>query len=164
VNPAMARIYGYDSAADMLASVTDVGRQLHADPEARQALLRLLDEHGAVSRFECRAKRKDGTAIWVSASLRTVRDDQNEILYYEGVVEDITERKQLQQELLHAQRMEGVGQLAGGIAHDFNNLLTVISGRSQLGLDRLPPEDPLRRDLDLIYKTATRAATLTRQL
>jgi len=60
--------------------------------------------------------------------------------------------------------MEGVGQLAGGIAHDFNNLLTVIGGRAQIGLNRLTASDPLRRDLDLIHKTAGRAAELTRQL
>jgi len=92
------------------------------------------------------------------------RDPVDRSDYFIAVLQDITARKLLEQELLHAQRMEGVGQLAGGIAHDFNNLLTVISGRSEMVLFRLTPADPLRRDLDLIHKTAARAAALTRQL
>jgi PAS domain S-box-containing protein len=164
VNPAMARIYGHASPADLLAPETGADRHLCADPEQWQALLERLDKHGAVSRFECRGKRKDGTVIWVSVSLRAVRDDHDEILYYEGVLEDITELKQLGQELLHHQKMEGFGQLAAGIAHDFNNLLTIITGRSELAAARLEPADALHRDLAIIHKTADRASALTRQL
>src|SRR5712692_6162241 len=58
--------------------------------------------------------------------------------------------KQLEQDLLHAQRLEGVGRLAGGIAHDFNNLLTVIRGRSDIALAKLRADAPLRRELELI--------------
>jgi signal transduction histidine kinase len=69
-----------------------------------------------------------------------------------------------QDQLAQAQKMEAIGRLAGGIAHDFNNLLTVIKGRSQLVLQRLGPDDPLRRQVALIEQTADRAASLTRQL
>jgi two-component system cell cycle sensor histidine kinase/response regulator CckA len=77
---------------------------------------------------------------------------------------DVTQRKQLEDELRQAQKMEAVGRLAGGVAHDFNNLLTVITGRSAILLGRLKADDPLRRSVEQIQKTADRAAGLTRQL
>ena len=113
---------------------------------------------------EKRFLHKDGSEIWVDWTLSVARDPVGQFDYFIAVLQDITARKGLEQELLHAQRMEGIGQLAGGIAHDFNNLLTVISGRSEMVLFRLLPADPLRRDLELIYEASAHAATLTRQL
>ncbi|MGH7386257.1 MAG: ATP-binding protein, partial [Candidatus Rokuibacteriota bacterium] len=81
-----------------------------------------------------------------------------------GAMMDVTQRRQLEDELRQAQKMEAVGRLAGGVAHDFNNLLTVITGRSVLLLGRLKADDPLRRSVEQIQKTADRAAGLTRQL
>jgi two-component system cell cycle sensor histidine kinase/response regulator CckA len=77
---------------------------------------------------------------------------------------DVTRQRALEEQQLQAQRMESVGRLAGGVAHDFNNMLTVITGRSQLALSHLAPDDPVRRDIEMIAMTAERAARLTQQL
>ena len=113
---------------------------------------------------EKRYLHKGGRSVWVQVTVSVVSAAGGVPDYSITIVQDVTERKQLEDEFHHAQRMEGVGQLAGGIAHDFNNLLTVISARTELGLGRLPHADPLRHELELIHKTSNRAAALTRQL
>ena len=87
-----------------------------------------------------------------------------EVLGIIAVIDDITQRKHLEQRLFQAQKMEAVGTLAGGVAHDFNNLLTVITGYSEILLERLGRRHPLAKDLGEISKAAARAADLTRQL
>jgi nitrogen-specific signal transduction histidine kinase/ActR/RegA family two-component response regulator len=80
------------------------------------------------------------------------------------VVSDITERKNLEEQYRHAQKMEAVGQLAGGVAHEFNNMLTVLIGQSEFIFDMLEEDDPIRADVERIRKISDRAAALTRQL
>src|SRR5438093_974313 len=81
-----------------------------------------------------------------------------------GMAVDITERRQLEQQLRQAQKMEAIGKLAGGVAHDVNNLVTIITGYSDMLLSRIGPEDPMRRELEQIKKDGGRAHSLTRQL
>ncbi len=108
VNPAMARIYGYASPQEMISSITDINRQIHADPQKRTEFIGLLNSKGFVEKFEARNLRKDGSVFWTKTNARAVRDANGKILYYEGFVTNITERKRAQEEL---QRNEQVLRL-----------------------------------------------------
>ncbi|MBD2185340.1 PAS domain S-box protein [Aerosakkonema funiforme] len=99
INPAMARIYGYDSSAEMLAAVTDISAQLYVDSSSLDEFYRQMEEKGNVQKFEYRAYRKDGKIIWVQEDARAVRDTNGNVLYYEGLIQDITERKRREEEL-----------------------------------------------------------------
>ena len=94
VNPAMARLFGYTSAEQMLAGSTKLENQHYVDPNCRDQLRRQLEKQGDVKEFEYQAYHQDGSVIWVSESTRAVRDAQGQLLYYEGIVKDVTERKQ----------------------------------------------------------------------
>jgi two-component system, NtrC family, sensor kinase len=119
VNPAMARTFGYDSPQDMIDSVTDISRQFYADPKRRQEMVFVMDRLGSVQNFEYETLRKDGSKIWVAMSGRAIRHN-GVVVRYEGMIQDITERKLLRNQLLQAQKLESVGQLAAGIAHEIN--------------------------------------------
>jgi diguanylate cyclase (GGDEF)-like protein/PAS domain S-box-containing protein len=92
VNPAMARMLGYDSPQELVASVTDISQQVYVDPESREELARLLRELGMVKNFECAVRRKDGSQMWFSANVQAVYED-GVLVGYEGTNEDITTRK-----------------------------------------------------------------------
>ncbi len=163
VNPAMACALGYETPQELIASVTNIGEQVYADPRRRLEFLALMEKQGVVRNFECQVCRKDGSRMWFSANVRAIRKD-GVIVSYEGMNEDITERKLLEGQLLQAQKMEAVGLLAGGVAHDFNNSLGVIIGYSDLLEQSLPEEHASCRYTEEIRKAARRAADLTRQL
>jgi PAS domain S-box-containing protein len=114
--------------------------------------------------LEQRYIHKDSSLVWVNVTVSLLRDSSGQPKYFIGVVQDITERKQLEEQYRHAQKMEAVGRLAGGVAHDFNNLLTVINGYSDLALHSLTEFDPLQKSIREIRKAGERAARLTHQL
>jgi two-component system cell cycle sensor histidine kinase/response regulator CckA len=279
-NPAMAKMHGYGSPEEMITEIIDIKHQLYVDPDRLDEFKRLMERDGFVRGFESQVYRKDGAKVWITQSARTVHDDQGDILYYEGFVQDITERKEaeelsknlitaspigiyiiqhkkfqivnqwfqeitsfdkddlpwlkpsnlvhpddwpevrkkaydmlegksstpyeyrviakggktkwvmetvtrtkyqgkkavlgfflditghkeLEKQLLQAQKMEAVGRLAGGVAHDFNNMLGAIIGYTEMLLQRLNPGDPTYHYGEEIRKAADRAAILTRQL
>ena len=112
-----------------------------------------------------------GRSGWVAGRYGPLLDARRQVIGVIGMISDASERKraeaalaQKEAELRQSQKMDAVGRLAGGVAHDFNNLLTVIAGRAELLLRRLPPDEPMSRDIELIRKTSERASTLTHQL
>lgn len=160
VNPAMVKMLGYDSAEEVLRLNTR--EDIYRDPSVRE---HLRTEHAeGLDGVEVEWKRKDGSPLFVRLNGRAVRNKSRAIEYFEVIAENITERRALEKQLLQAQKMEAVGQLAGGIAHDFNNLLTVITGYSEMSLAALKESDPVYANISETKKAAERAADLTRQL
>jgi signal transduction histidine kinase/CheY-like chemotaxis protein len=155
---------GYESVDHLMAAIGEGVDVLHAASERVGDFRARLADEGVVLGFEYEAARRDGAAIWLSEHARAARDAGGGITGIEGMVEDITGRKQLEAQLRQSQKMEAVGRLAGGVAHDFNNLLTAILGYSSLMMDRIGPDNPLRRELDEIWNAGNRAASLTGQL
>jgi PAS domain S-box-containing protein len=162
VNPAMVRILGYESQEEL--TIHRMASQHYVDPNCWEKLQATLAGKGVVAGFECEVYRKDLSKVWISENIRAIRDGSRSVRFHEGSVEDITERKSLEEQFRQAQKMEAVGTLAGGIAHDFNNLLTAIIGYSDLNLQQLKPGNPLRDDIEEIRKAGERASSLTRQL
>jgi sigma-B regulation protein RsbU (phosphoserine phosphatase) len=101
-NIALARIYGYDSPVQLMASIQDIAGSLYVEPSRREEFVRLMQENDTLSGFESKIYRKDETIIWISENCRAVRDAQGRLLYYEGTVEDITERKHAEEQIRRA--------------------------------------------------------------
>ena len=99
VNPALVRIYGYSSREEMLSRISDIAKLLYVDPNRRAEFVKLMHERGVVHDFESQIYRKDGSIIWISEHARAVRDAQGNIQYYEGMVEDVTARKEAEEKL-----------------------------------------------------------------
>jgi PAS domain S-box-containing protein len=108
--------------------------------------------------------RKDRGMTWIKAAVSFVRDKEGHVSKVLGVLRDITQRKRLEEQLLHSQKMEAIGRLVGGIAHDFHNLLVVIGGRAERALRSLDDDHPLREEIEQIKEAEGRASLLTRQL
>ena len=103
-NSALARILGYESAQELIETVTDIAHQIHVDPERRSEFRRILQESGAVHNFEARAYRKDRSIIWLSLSARALRENTGDLLGFEGIVEDVTARKRTEAELRESRK------------------------------------------------------------
>ncbi|MGZ6265439.1 MAG: ATP-binding protein [Candidatus Limnocylindrales bacterium] len=136
-------------------------------PEDRELVMQQahdVETNRGMRALEHRIVRKDGAVRWVRSTPVPQYGPDDSLVAYDELIQDITERRALQEEVVQAQKMEGIGRLAGGVAHDFNNLLTAILGNAELALLDLDPNHPARANIDEVTKAAEGAARLTRQL
>jgi len=163
VNQAMARMYGYTSPEELIATVTDIEFQEYVDPSRRAEFKQLIEGQGVVRDFEYEVHRKDGSRGWVVVNARIARNKRGTETVYEGTAEDVTEHKRLEAQYQQSQKMEAIGRLAGGVAHDFSNILGVIMGYCDLATEQ-ESRDLVMQNIPKIKQAAERAANLTKQL
>jgi Amt family ammonium transporter len=158
VNPALARIYGYETPEALISSLTDIGGQLYVYASRRAEFARLLHEHSTVSGFESQVYRRDGQVIWITETARAVRDASGVLLYYEGMVEDISERKRAEEELQQAKiaaeaATRAKSEFLANISHELRTPMNGIIGMTEVALDTaLTPEQ--REYLTMVQDSA----------
>ncbi len=161
VNLALVAMLGYSSKEELLTR--NLNRDIYTDPAARAAILNRYGTANECVRAEVNWRCKDDRIIVVRLNGRIVRQADGMVSHYEVIVEDVTERRSLEEQFRQAQKMEAVGLLAGGISHEFNNLLSVILGNAELLLDTVN-SGVQQHQAEEIKKAISRAAELTRQL
>jgi two-component system cell cycle sensor histidine kinase/response regulator CckA len=180
-----------ENAADMIAVVDGSGNRLYNSPSYQKLLgyspeelrqtkgvdqihpddrEKVIEAAGEAKRsgtgrsIEYRIRHKDGRWVQLESTASVVKNRNGEVEKLVIVNRDVTERKDLEKQLVLSQKLEAIGKLSGGIAHDFNNLLNVILGYAEELQKRIPPEDPYREAIDEIQNAGRRAASLTQQL
>ena len=163
INPALREMLGYgeEELRNRVFNEFIHPEDAAIDVDLDQELIAGKRDHYQI---EKRFIRKDGGVVWCQLNVSLVRGGEKEHPFTICMVENITERKQLETQFFQSQKMETIGRLAGGIAHDFNNLLTVIKGYTQLSLNQIQEGDPCRENIEEIKGAAERAAELTNQL
>jgi two-component system, cell cycle sensor histidine kinase and response regulator CckA len=159
LNPALAHIYGYETPEQVITHFRDIGSQLYVDPKRRQEFTRLIEAHGAVTGFEFEIRRKDGSGAWVSESARAVRDRAGTLLWYEGTVEDITERKRAEQALVESYSLmnavvEGTADVV--FVKDLHSRYLMINSAGASFIDKPVDEIVGKDDRELLMPEAAR--------
>jgi two-component system, cell cycle sensor histidine kinase and response regulator CckA len=160
-NPALVQMLGYDSAEELMEVSTSAA--FYCDPEAREQVFAGYRKSGRIDvtvEWSC----KNGKIISARLNGRRFSGSEGGDECIEMLVEDVTDRKELERRLVQAQKFEAIGQLAGGIAHDFNNMIGAIMGWADIGIDEAEPGSRIHRHFEKVRQQATRAASLTRQL
>gem|GEM_PF-6543549 len=158
-------LFGY-KAADFIIDKTSFINIVH--PDERAKFMNKIEELHSKFTYESVLQHmiicKNGDIKWAETKVWSIIDEGDNISHFQGVLIDITEQKKLQDQLIHAQKMEAIGHLAGGVAHDFNNILTAIIGYGYMLRMKLEKDDILCGYVDHILTSSERAANLTNSL
>ena len=161
-NKGAEHLYGYSPAEAIGLPMTILLPEGRSSEE--NEILQRIRCGDQVEHFETVRKTKKGDLIDVSLTISPIRDQNGQIIGASHVARNVTERKQMEEQLRHTQKLESLGVLAGGVAHDFNNLLTGILGNSSLALETISSHHPVRGLLRDVVNASERASHLTRQL
>ncbi|MCP3873860.1 MAG: response regulator [Desulfobacteraceae bacterium] len=160
-NSAMATINGYDSPEEMMSSITDVRKQHYYDPNDRREFSRILQETGRVEGFEARLLRKDGSVFWASISARVVKDAETGMVYYEGSLVDMTEKKEKENEERKRKVAEAANnaktEFLSNMSHEIRTPLNGIIGMTELALDDNNLDD---KQKNIFYTINTETSSL----
>ena len=162
-NRSAESLFGY-SEQEMIGRLPTTFRHPDDADHGDEAFGQLIRGERDSYRREASFVTKSGATVVAHLATALVRDADGKPAYVIGMAEDVTEQRQLEEQLRQSQKLEAIGRLAGGVAHDFNNMLTAIGGYTALALDQAETGSTLRGDLDEIRKATDRAALLTRQL
>jgi PAS domain S-box-containing protein len=171
INSAMARIYGYDSPEQFMNSISEISGQVYVEREERDRFVQALEDEGQVLGFESRKRRRDGSIIWVSSNAHAVKDESGNILYFEGSVEDITQRKESEAErerLLSelASKNAELERFVYTVSHDLKSpLVTIVGFLGYLENDfQTGNIEALQKDMERIYRAAFKMQDLLKDL
>ena len=161
VNPALVRMFGYATKDQLVARHV---RDLYRYPEMRKHVMEMLRTEHSLQGFEVAFKQRNGAPLVGLVTAHVVMDADGAPLHIDGIIEDVTERKQLESQIRQRQKMEAIGTLAGGIAHDFNNILASIFGFAEAAKMQYAKGGPIEAHLDEILSGGLRARSLIKQI
>ena len=160
VNQSALELFGY--TREEMIGMDSV--KCFVSPEDKYDFQSVIEQTGSVRDYEMQMKRKDGTIMncLVTSSMRRVQ--KGGVFGHQGMIRDITKYRELEEQVRQMQKMEAVGRLAGGIAHDFNNIMMAILGNVDLAIGYTEPDTKVEKRLQIVLRSAERAAELTAQL
>ena len=159
VNPAVARIFKYDSPEEIINSISDIGKQIYVNPLAWQEFKHRLLEEGQVKDWQYQVYRQDGSIIWVEENSRIVKDSHGKVLHFEGIIQDITERKRLQELQTDKEKAESANvaksEFLASMSHELRTPLNGILGYAQI-LEKSPAlPDTVKQQVKVIHQCGT---------